>query len=99
MSICAHSNRIRVLSKPRNNQKKQISASVCRLFTRIRPIFDTTKSQLVAQFSMKAYHAHRFRGLCARLYTKLTAHTLCIYINHLLGVHDQLQIKKLAFPY
>ena len=37
-------------------------------------------------------------GLCARLYTKLTAHTLCIYINRLLGQEDYLQSKKLAFP-
>jgi hypothetical protein len=29
-----------------------------------------------------------FRGLRARLYTKLTAHTLCIHINRLLGKLD-----------
>jgi hypothetical protein len=29
--------------------------------------------------------------------TKLTAHTLCIYINRLLGEVDFLQIKSLAF--
>ncbi len=29
---------------------------------------------------------------------KLTAHTLCICINRLLGVRDYLKIKKLAFP-
>jgi hypothetical protein len=32
------------------------------------------------------------------LYTKLTAHTLCIYLNRLLGKPDFLQIKTLAFP-
>jgi len=36
--------------------------------------------------------------LCARLYTKLTAHTLCIYVNRLLGADDYLKIKQLAFP-
>jgi len=36
--------------------------------------------------------------LCARLASKLTAHTLCIYINRLLGKADALQIKALAFP-
>jgi len=32
------------------------------------------------------------------LYTKLTAHTLSIYVNRLLGKADVLQIKALAFP-
>jgi hypothetical protein len=36
-------------------------------------------------------------GQCTRLYAKLTAHTLCIYINRLLGKLDFLQIKALAF--
>jgi hypothetical protein len=34
----------------------------------------------------------------ARLYTKLTAHTLCVYLNRLLGEINWLQIKRLAFP-
>ena len=91
-------NRIRLLSKPRSNQKKQISASARRLYNRVRQIIETVNSQLSAQFSIETNHAHTYRGLCACLYTKLTAHTMCIYINRLLGVHDFLQIKKLAFP-
>ena len=91
-------NRIRLLTKPRSNQRKQISASVRRLYNSVRQIIETVTSQLSAQFSIETNHAHTFRGLCARLYTKLTAHTLCIYINRLLGEHDYLQIKKLAFP-
>ena len=91
-------NRIRLLTKPRSNQKKQLSASARRLYDSVRQIIETVNSQLGAQFSIETNHAHTFRGLCARLYTKLTAHTLCIYINRLLGVHDYLQIKKLAFP-
>ena len=90
--------RIRLLSKPRNNQKKQLSASVRRLYNSVRQIIETVTSQLSAQFSIETNHAHTFRGLCARLYTKLTAHTLCIYVNRLLGVHDYLQIKNLGFP-
>ncbi|HEU5103152.1 MAG TPA: hypothetical protein VFU22_29225 [Roseiflexaceae bacterium] len=39
-----------------------------------------------------------FWGLCARLYTKLAAHTLCLYLNRLLGNPDRLRIKALAFP-
>ena len=91
-------NRIRLLSNPRSNQKKQISASARRLYNRVRQIIETVNSQLSAQFSIETNHAHTYRGLCACLYTKLTAHTMCIYINRLLGVHDFLQIKKLAFP-
>jgi len=32
------------------------------------------------------------------LQTKLAAHTLCLYLNRLLGQADWLQIKALAFP-
>ena len=51
-----------------------------------------------SQFNVETNHAHTFWGLCTRLYSKLTAHTLCIYINRLLGKADFLQIKGLAFP-
>ena len=61
-------------------------------------MIETVTSQLNAQFSIETNRAHTFWGLCARLYTKLTAHTLCIYINRLLGVPDYLKIKQLAFP-
>jgi hypothetical protein len=48
---------------------------------------------------IEANHAKTFWGLCARLYSKLTAHTLCVYLNRLLGCTDYLQIKKLAFAH
>ena len=91
-------NRIRLLTLPRRNQKRQLSKPVRRLYNSLRQIIETVNSQLAAQFNIETNHAHTFWGLCARLSTKLTAHTLCIYINRLLGVHDYLQIKKLAFP-
>jgi hypothetical protein len=53
--------------------------------------------QLSDQFHVEANRAKTFWGPCARLYTKLTAHTLCIYINRLRGNPDCLQIKGLAF--
>jgi hypothetical protein len=31
--------------------------------------------------------------LCARLYTKLTAHTLCVYLNRLTAAAEPLHIK------
>ena len=91
-------NRIRLLTLPRRNQKQQLSKPARRLYNSLRQIIETVNSQLAAQFNIETNHAHTFQGLCARLYTKLTAHTLCIYINRLMGVQDYLQIKKLAFP-
>ncbi len=54
--------------------------------------------QLEDQFRIGTNHAHTFGGLCARLARKLTAHTLCIYINRLLGKATAVQIKALPFP-
>jgi hypothetical protein len=64
----------------------------------IRQIIETVNGQLTDQFAIERNYAHSFGGLCARLYTKLTAHTLCLYLNRLLGNPDWLQIKGLAFP-
>jgi hypothetical protein len=61
-------------------------------------MIETVNGQLTAQFHIEINHAHTFWGLCTRLYAKLTAHTLCIYINRLLDKPDFLQIKALAFP-
>jgi hypothetical protein len=36
--------------------------------------------------------------VCTRLLSKLAAHTLCIYLNRVLGNPNWLQIKALAFP-
>jgi len=52
----------------------------------------------MGSYDIQRYHAHTFDGLCTRLLTKLTAHTLSIHINRLLGNPDCLQIKSLAFP-
>ena len=91
-------NRIRLRTLPRSNQKKQIPRSLKRLYNSVRQIIETVHGQLTEQFNIETNHAHSFWGLCARLYTKLTAHTLCIYINRLLGKPNFLQIKALAFP-
>ncbi len=91
-------NRIRLQTLPRRNQKQQMPASMRRLFNSVRQIIETVNGQLTEQFHIETNHAHSFWGLCARLYTKLTAHTLCIYINRLLGNPDFLHIKALAFP-
>ena len=91
-------NRLRLQTLPRKNQKKQLSKPIRKLFNAVRQIIETVNGQLDGQFNIETNHAHTFWGLCTRLYAKLTAHTLCIYINRLLGKTDFLQIKELAFP-
>jgi hypothetical protein len=87
-----------LLTLPRKNQKRQVSRQARKLFNTLRQMIETVNGQLSEQFHLQVNHAHTFYGLCARLYTKLAAHTLCIYINRLLGEPDFLQIKSLAFP-
>jgi hypothetical protein len=91
-------NRIRLCTLPRRNQKKRLPKELRRLYNSVRQIIETVNGQLTEQLNIETNHAHSFRGLCARLYSKLTAHTLCIYINRLLGKPEFLQIKALAFP-
>jgi hypothetical protein len=69
-----HTNRIHLLTLPRANQKLQVSAATRRLLNRVRQIIETVNGQLTEQFKIETNHAHSFWGLCARLYTKLTAH-------------------------
>jgi hypothetical protein len=92
-------NRIRLLTLPRSNQKVQLPPQQRAFLNGIRQMIETVNHQLSEIFQIEINHAHTFWGLCTRLYTKLTAHTLCIYINRLLGKPEFLQIKNLAFPH
>ena len=94
---CAARN-VRLLTLPRENEKGQVGDESKRRFNRIRQMIETVNSQLKLQFNVETNYAHSFWGLCTRLYAKLTAHTLCIYINRLIGKAEFLQIKALAFP-
>jgi hypothetical protein len=87
-----------LLTVPRRNQQQHLPEAVRRLLNRWRQLIETVNDQLTEQFALGRHHAHTFWGLCARLYTKLAAHTLCLYLNRLLGAPDCLQIKALAFP-
>ncbi len=89
---------VALLTVPRRNQRRQLPAAVARLLNGARQIVETVNDQLTEQFGLARHHAHTFRGLCARLYCKLTAHTLCLLLNRRLGTADWLQIKALAFP-
>ena len=91
-------NRIALKTIPRRNQQKQLPRSVQRLYNSVRQMIETVNAQLSHQFNIEVNYAHSFWGLCTRLYTKLAAHTLCVYINRLLGKPAFLQIKALAFP-
>ena len=84
--------------KRRRNQQKQLPRTLRRLYNSIRQMIETVNAQLSSQFQIEINHAHSFWGLCTRLYTKLAAHTLCIYLNRLIGKPAFLQIKSLAFP-
>jgi hypothetical protein len=89
---------VTLLTVPRRNQRPQLPAAVARRRNAARQIVETVNDQLTAQFGLARHQAHTFQGLCARLATKLAAHTLCLYLNRLLGNADWLQIKSLAFP-
>lgn len=91
-------NRVRVLTLPRRNARQPVPPAGRRTFNGARPIVETVNRQLTEQFRIEVNHAQRFGGLCARLYTKLTAHPLCISLNRLLGLPDALRITALAFP-
>jgi len=91
-------NRITLLTLPRSNQRRQVSAAFRRTLNSARQVAETVNSQLAEQFGVETNHAQSFWGLTARLYTKLTAHTLSVYLNRLLDQPDVLRIKALAFP-
>jgi hypothetical protein len=91
-------NRLKLMTLPRRNQAVQPPPPVRQLFNAVRQIIETVNGQLTEQFNIQVNHAHTFGRLCTRVMTKLTAHTLCIYLNRLLGNADFLQIKALAFP-
>ena len=74
----AQRQRIILRTIPRANQKQQLPPTLRRLHNRVRQIIETVNGQLADQFQIETNHAHTFWGLCARLLTKLTAHTLSI---------------------
>jgi hypothetical protein len=87
-----------LVTVPRRNQRQQVAPGVPAMLNRLRQIIETVTGQLTDQLAIERHHAHTFWGLCTRLYTKLTAHTLCVYLNRLVGHPEWLQIKSLAFP-
>jgi len=94
----ATNNRLELVTLPKSNQKKQVSRQQQRLHNHYRQVVETVNGQLAEQLAIEENYAHSYAGLSSRLITKLTAHTLCIYLNWWLGRADFLQTKALAFP-
>jgi hypothetical protein len=88
---------VTLFALPRARQRVQLPPTVVALHSRCRQIIETVNEQLTDQLHLEANHAKTFWGLCVRLYSKLTAHTLCVFLNRLLDHPDCLQIKGLAF--
>jgi hypothetical protein len=64
---------VRLLTLKRRNQHQREAPEARRLINQVRQIIETVNGQLTEQFGIETNHAHSFWGLCARLYTKLTA--------------------------
>ena len=90
--------KLHLLALRRRNQNEHLSPFLVRMISKVRQLIETVNGQLTDQFNIEQNLAHSFYGLCARLYIKLAAHTMYIYINRLLGRPNMLQFKPLAFP-
>lgn len=91
-------NRIRLLTLPRRTALRPVPTAVRNTLNGGRQSIETVTSQLAEQFRIEVNHAQGFDGLCARLYTELTAHTLYLDLNRVLGNPNPLCGKVLAFP-
>jgi hypothetical protein len=91
-------NRLTLRTLPRRNQRVKVPPEQAHALNAARQIIETVNSQLAEQFGVEVNHAQSFWGLTARLITKLTAHTLSVALNRLLGNPTVLRIKALAFP-
>jgi hypothetical protein len=88
---------VRLVTIPRRNQRDQAGAVLAEPHRRLRAVIEMVNDQLVEQLAITRHHAHTFWGLCTRLYTKLTAHTLCQWLGWQHGDPDWRCIKKFAF--
>ena len=89
---------VRLFTVPRADQRAQLPPAAALLHARWRQIIETVNQQLSEQLHIEENHAKRFWGLCARLYSKLAAHTLCAVLNRTSGATNVLPLKHLAFP-
>jgi DDE family transposase len=83
--LLAWRNDLVLLTPKRANQREQLPASLTRALNHFRQAIETINSQLTEQFQIERNRAKSVSGLCARIQAKLTAHTLGLYLNCLLG--------------
>ena len=83
--LLAWRNDLVLLAPTRANQRAQLPATLARALTHFRQAIETVNSQLAGQFQIERNRAKCVSGLCARIQAKLTAHTLGLYLNCLLG--------------
>lgn len=82
--LAAHNDLI-LLTPKRANQRHQQPALLSKAITHFRQAIETVNSQLAAQFQVERNWAKCVSGLAARIQAKLTAHTIGVYLNCLLG--------------
>jgi IS5 family transposase len=74
-----------LLTPKRRNQLAQLPTALTQAINHFRQVIETINSQLVGQFNLQRNRAKSLFGLCARVQAKLTAHTVGLYLNYLLG--------------
>ena len=93
--LLAWRNDLVLLTPRRRNQREQLPEAMTRAINHFRQIIETVNSQLAEQFQVECNRAKSVTGLCARIQAKLTAHTIGLYLNTLLG-RPLLALKDLA---
>jgi len=78
-------NNLLLLTPKRKNQHEQLPAALTAAINHFRQIIETVNSQLVDHLHLQRNRAKSMGGLCARVMAKLTAHTVGLYLNLLLG--------------
>jgi hypothetical protein len=89
---------VTLFTVPRATQRTQLPLAIVARHARWRQIVETVNQQLSEHLHIEENHAKRCWGLCARLYSKLAAHTLCAVLNRTTGATHVLPLKHLAFP-
>jgi hypothetical protein len=84
-----------VRATPPRGARDRWPRAVARRVARLRQPIEVVNSQLVGQFRLTRSLAKTLQGLVARVQAKLTAHTLGVYLNLLLG-RPALALKDLV---
>jgi hypothetical protein len=84
-TLLAWRSNLHLLTPTRSNQKEQLPGELTAAINHFRQIIETVNSQLVDHLHLQRNRAKSMGGLCARVMAKLTAHTVGLYLNLLLG--------------